>query len=283
MKKRNTCELLSLVLGVSCLCWVGEFSLFAQQDNSWEDDFQRSSVPGRRTFNSTCAGCHGLDGRGSDRAPNIASGTKIQHLTDAQASSIIANGIPGTGMPAFRTLSEPQVRALVRYLRALRGRYKAGIVPGDAARGKQIFFGKGECSACHTISGEGGFLGPDLSAYGNDLSANAILDAIVRSERIEAAGFRSAVLTTRDGKRLEGVIRNEDNFSVQLQDKDGTFHFFQKSDVQNLEHLGRSLMPTNYRDRLSPAELNGLVSYVMTAGSSLRGPQPTPITKGFSK
>jgi putative heme-binding domain-containing protein len=73
------------------------------------------------------------------------------------------------------------------------------------------------------------------------------------------------VLTTRDGDRLEGIVRNEDNFSVQLQTKDGSFHFFQKSDLRNIEPLGRSVMPTNYRERLSPDELNDLVSYLMNA------------------
>lgn len=169
-------------------------------------------------------------------------------------------------MPAFHTLSERQIRAVVSYLRILQGKLGARALPGDPARGKAIFFGKGECSTCHTMSGEGGFLGPDLSAYGSALSAKAIGDEIVRPDRIEPAGYRSAVLTIRDGNRLEGVIRNEDNFSVQLQTKDGSFHFFQKSDLQTVEPLGRSLMPTDYRQRLSPGELNDLVSYLMNGG-----------------
>jgi cytochrome c oxidase cbb3-type subunit 3 len=166
-------------------------------------------------------------------------------------------------MPAFHKLSARQIGSLVSYLRILQGKLDARTAPGDATRGKEKFFGKGECSTCHTISGDGGFLGPDLSAYGSAMSAKAIREEIVRTERIEAAGYRSAVLTTRDGDRLEGVIRNEDNFSVQLQTKDGSFHFLQKSDLRTVEPLGQSLMPTNYRQRLSPDELNDLVSYLM--------------------
>jgi putative heme-binding domain-containing protein len=76
------------------------------------------------------------------------------------------------------------------------------------------------------------------------------------------------VLVTQDGNRLEGVIRNEDNFSVQLQTKDGGFHFFQKSNLRAVEHLERSLMPTDYSERLSASELNDLVSYLMNSGST---------------
>jgi putative heme-binding domain-containing protein len=98
----------------------------------------------------------------------------------------------------------------------------------------------------------------------------------VKPNRIAAPGHRPALLTTRDGSRLEGVIRNEDNFSVQFQTKDGTFHFFQKSDLQTVEPAGQSLMPTNYGQRLSADELNDLVQYLMNGGAaSSRPPQTT--------
>ena len=224
---------------------------------------QQATPDGQATYNSTCAGCHGLDGRGSDKAVNIAS-AEMRHLTDAQLADIIANGVPETGMPGFRNLSEPQIGALVRYLRSLQGKTEAQPLSGDPVRGKTIFFGKGECSNCHTVSGEGGFLGPDLSAYGASVSANAVHDEIVRPQRRPAEGYRSAVLTTGGGEQLEGLIRNEDNFSVQLQARDGSFHFFQKSEIQKLEHLDTSLMPTNYGARLSAGELNDLVSWLMS-------------------
>ena len=129
-------------------------------------------------------------------------------------------------MPPFRGLSDDKVREVVSYLRVLQGKHDARSLPGDPVRGKEIFFGKGACSACHTIYGAGGFLGPDLSAYGTTTSAQAILDAILNTNRIVPAGYRLAIVTTRNGNRFEGVIRNEDNFSLQLQTKDGSFHFF---------------------------------------------------------
>ncbi len=220
---------------------------------------------GKTTYNTSCAGCHGLDGRGSDKAANISGTTKVQHLSDAQLSNIISNGVPGTGMPGFRNLTEKQTRAVVSYLRSLQGKLEGRNLPGDTGRGKQIFFGKGECSSCHTISGQGGFLGPDLSGYGATVSAEAIRDEIVRSRRMPAQGYRSAVLVTSEGDRLEGVIRNEDNFSIQFQNKNGGFHFFQKSELRSIDRIENSLMPTDYRERLSSAELNDLASYLMTA------------------
>src|SRR5438270_3537781 len=85
-------------------CALGPFPARAQQEDSWEEDFQSAPPPGKRTFTSTCAGCHGLDGRGGERAPNIASGAKVQRMSDAQIANVISNGVQGTGMPAFHAL-----------------------------------------------------------------------------------------------------------------------------------------------------------------------------------
>lgn len=264
LSSRNASHLL---LALSLLLGAATFhasSALAQQDDSPDGGVKKTPAPGGRIFNSTCAGCHGLDGRGSDKGANIAGSVKVRHLSDAEVSAIISNGVPGTGMPAFHNLNPVQISSLVSYLRILQGKSNARTSPGDPTRGKEIFFGKGECSTCHIISGEGGFLGPDLSYAA--ASAKAILDEIVRPKRNPPAGYRSAVLTTRDGDRLEGIIRNEDNFSLQLQTKDGSYHFFEKSDLRTLEPASQSLMPTNYSQRLSPDELNDVVSYLMNGG-----------------
>ena len=35
--------------------------------------------------------------------------------------------------------------------------------------------------------------------------------------------------------RYQGIIRNEDNFSLQLQSEDGAFHFLSKADLKTIE------------------------------------------------
>ena len=226
------------------------------------------SSSGESVFAANCSGCHGLDGQGSERAPGIAGSAKVQRLSDEQLAKIVSRGVPGTGMPAFQVLGDDKVRNVVSYLRVLQGKHGPLSLPGNATRGKEIFFGKGECSSCHMIYGAGGFLGPDLSTYSPGVSAQAILDAILTVDRVVPAGYRAAIVTSRDGHRFEGIARNEDNFSLQLQTKDGAFHFFEKSNLERVEHPNQPLMPTNYRQRLSPDELNDLVSYLVNGGIS---------------
>src|ERR1700730_6755941 len=119
-----------------------------------QKDSKLVSTRGKRTFASTCASCHGLDGRGGERAPNIAESPKAQRLSNAQIVHIIENGIPGTGMPAFHSLESSNIKAVVTHLRTLQGTKKPVKLPGDPERGETIFFGKAGCSSCHVVAGK---------------------------------------------------------------------------------------------------------------------------------
>jgi putative heme-binding domain-containing protein len=233
-----------------------------------------SADEGHRTYSASCAGCHGLDGRGTDKAINIAGSPSVQNLTDAQLAGIISEGVIEEGMPAFRSLNESQLHTLVAYVRILQGKSQATALPGDPKRGQEIFFGKGGCGQCHTVAGRGGFLGPDLTNHAATSSVDAIRDEIVRSPRMPAPRYRMAVLTTIAGDRIEGLIRNEDNFSIQLQATDGTFHLFRKSNLKTVEYSTRALMPTDYRKRMSDSDLKDLASYLLTTPENKTGLVP---------
>jgi cytochrome c oxidase cbb3-type subunit III len=234
------------------------------------------SVQGKQTFTSTCAQCHGLDGKGSERGPNIADRPSVQRLSDSQISHVIENGVPGTGMPAFHSLQAPQVRALVAYLRMLQGKNETTTLPGDPAQGKTVFFGKAGCSECHMIEGQGGFIAADLSDYARSHAVEQIRGAILNLPSSNRQ-VRLVTATLRDGEKFQGRVRDEDNFSVQLQTLDGTFHFLAKSEIDKMEADSQSLMPSNYGSRLGPQELNDLISYLMSVAGTSGSTSPAKV------
>ena len=117
------------------------------------------------------------------------------------------------------------------------------------------------------VSGLGGFIGPDLSSYGNQHSPDVIRNAILDPNKNLDPRHRTVTAVTRDGQRYTGIALNEDNFSLQLQTLDGAFHFFNKSILARLEHEPRSIMPSNYGSTLSRSELGDLVSYLTRVGA----------------
>jgi cytochrome c oxidase cbb3-type subunit III len=239
----------------------------AAQPDSRQRYIRPASMRGKQTFSSTCAGCHGLDGKGSERAPSIADRPNVQRLSDSQIFRIIENGIPGTGMPAFHSLENSQIKAVVAYLRTLQGTTTAVKLPGDPERGRTIFVEKAGCSGCHMIAGQGGFIGSDLSAYGRIHGVDEIRSAIVKPTPSGDRQVRIATATSR-GEKYAGRVRNEDNFSLQLQGLDGTFYFLSKSDIDNLEYESQALMPSDYSSKLNASELDDVVSYLISAASA---------------
>jgi putative heme-binding domain-containing protein len=218
---------------------------------------------GRKTFESVCATCHGLDGKGGERGPNVATRAEVQRLSDGETLRILRAGIPAAGMPAFGALGLPKIKAVMGYLRVLQGGSKPVSIRGDAQSGKLFFFGKAGCAKCHMINGAGGFLGADLSSYGSNVSIEDMRAAITDPNRDLEPTERTVLVTTRDGRQFTGIARNEDNFSLQLQTLEGAFHLFAKADLEHIEYRPKSLMPSDYGSVLSASELDDLVSFLL--------------------
>jgi cytochrome c oxidase cbb3-type subunit III len=224
-----------------------------------------SSEVGRRLFESNCAGCHGLDGRGGEKGPNIATRPEISNRSDDEILAILRRGVPGAGMPAFSRLGDAKLHAVVRHLRTLQGLNSKMLVAGNTDEGRTVFFKKGGCATCHMINGAGGFLGSDLSKYGAITSVAEIRDQIMNHDQSPRA--RTILVSTRDGRTLSGFTRNEDNFSLQLQTLDGKFHFLDKSTLASVDY-SPAAGAVDAEKQLSENELDGLVSYLVSIARS---------------
>src|SRR5205823_3389711 len=58
------------------------------------------SDPGFRQFESRCAVCHGGDGTGGEHGPAIVN--RIIRRSDRELATLIREGLPNRGMPAFK-------------------------------------------------------------------------------------------------------------------------------------------------------------------------------------
>lgn len=234
---------------------------------------------GKKLFDSNCAGCHGLDARGGEHAPNIATNPELQRISDEQLFRIVRDGAASGTMPAFGgVLNDDQIKVVRAYLRSLQSRVggEHTALPGDPTAGKLLFFGKAACSQCHSIvdsgAGSGGFLASDLTDYARSREPAEILRAITDPNDDLNPRARTAVIVTQDGQKLTGFIRNQDNFSIQFQSLDGTFHLLERSGLASVTYDPLSSMPADYGERLTSAELNNLVSFLMRTAAVDQAP-----------
>ena len=212
---------------------------------------------GKEQFASRCVGCHGPNGEGN-RGPDLTR-TVYRHGNSERAIFMnILSGIPGTGMPSIR-LSDKEMWQLVAYVRTL-SRVEESLPVGDPVAGFDLFR-RHNCGRCHFVDGTGGRLGPDLSSIGWSRSAAHLRDSLIDPNDDIEDDFRQVLVTTNAGSSVQGLLRNEDTYSVLLLDTRGRLRSVLKSNLQKIERPEVSLMPS-FSDRLDEQELDNRVSYL---------------------
>jgi len=141
-------------------------------------------------FSENCAACHGPEGRGG-AAIALASPVYLAIADDASIRKAVAQGVPGTAMPAFAQgsggmLTDAQIGVLTKEIRARWSRpgiLDAASAPsyaprlsGDAERGENAY--KTFCESCHGPAGRGG---QKASAITNDSFLALVSDQGLRT------------------------------------------------------------------------------------------------------
>jgi putative heme-binding domain-containing protein len=220
---------------------------------------QEEIATGARIYSAQCQFCHGRDG---DQVSGIdlRRGVFRQTRDDADLARVISTGTPA-GMPPF-VLSAADLTGIIAYMRAAFDG-SASIQVGDAARGKALFDGKGECASCHRVGASGPLIAPPL----NDIGLARAPAALERSIRAPSSAMmpinRPVQIVMLDGSTLKGRRLNEDTATVQIIDDSEQLRSIAKRDIRTLEVGTTSPMPA-YADRLTDDEIADLVGYLLT-------------------
>ena len=169
--------------------------------------------------------------------------------------------------------------AVHRRLCANAGQIPLEKVPGDPAKGAEVFSTKGACLSCHTRDGQGVAFGPDLTNIGQRRSVAFLRRSLVepaadvpqsfepyRADVSLPLNFSYIRAKTKAGKEYAGIRVNEDTYSIQFRDVTGEIHSFYKKELAELKKDQASPMPV-YGALLAPAELDDVLAYLV----SLRG------------
>jgi putative heme-binding domain-containing protein len=232
-----------------------------------------SIAKGKELFQGTCANCHGIDGSGAN-GPNIQNAAAT--MGPEGLYTRMTSGAIGTAMPNFTFLGDDKIWEIADYVATL-GQHGEGFALGDPQKGKDVYESNG-CASCHSIAGQGGDAGPDLTTIGAqraaamlreevlDPGAHLPLDTAGMSDRSAYHAYQMYRVTLRDGKTIEGTRANEDSFSLQLRDAKGNIHSVEKYNVEKVEPVAdKSFMPS-YKGKLTDAQVNDLVAYLSSLG-----------------
>jgi cytochrome c oxidase cbb3-type subunit 3 len=150
---------------------------------------------------------------------------------------VIRDGRPNAGMPAFKTLSESDMIAIVAFLHRQMDSFAevaggrrnvdpADLATGNVEAGRAYFNGAGKCGACHSATG-------DLAGIGTRLQGlNLMRRMLYPSGPPGSVGKAKATIQLASGETVAGPLAAEDDFSVTVLDPQGAKQTYQKSAVK---------------------------------------------------
>ena len=156
--------------------------------------------------------------------------------------------------------------AIRRYKELLTAEY---LARADAAAGRMIF--DRSCAKCHTLFGEGGNIGPDLTGSGRQ-KLDYVLGNLIDPSAIIDPAYRLTTLLTVDGRLFSGFIVYQDDRSVVLRTQQAQVRL-EMRDVDELITSNKSMMPEGMLGSYSDSQVRDLVRYLASPRQVAR-PQP---------
>ena len=253
---------------ISCIVWASAQGGGARQPRPLPANLPETNpyssaadlAIGRKLFIGRCGQCHGQNGEGG-RGAVLNTGRFRYGGSDRELFVTIRNGIANTEMPGAFNLPEIEIWRMVGFVQQLGRQGATEQSSGDAAAGADVYQ-KNACSTCHTIGGQGGFLGPDLTDVGAKRALRYIRESIVDPSADISFDYRPVEVIDRTGKSVTGVHLNEDEYSIHLRDLSGNLRSFMKTDLKEIKLPRQSLMPA-YAS-LPAGDLENLVAYLGT-------------------
>jgi putative heme-binding domain-containing protein len=142
---------------------------------------------------------------------------------------------------------------------------------GDPVAGRRVF--KNLCAQCHTIYGEGGKVGPDITANGR-ASFDQLLSNVFDPSLVIGADYQVSTVVTKDGRNLTGLIVENNERRVVIRMPGDSQETVPRNNVEYTRLSKLSMMPEGVENVFSKDDLCDLFAFL-----SLDKPPTDPTAK----
>ncbi len=160
---------------------------------------------------------------------------------------------------AWGELREPAADKAALILRLKSDLTPAALAAANKSRGRAVFASL--CAGCHTLYGQGGTIGPDLTGAGRD-NLDYLLENIADPSAVVTADFRMCVVKLKDGRTLNGFIATKTARTLGLRTMTETLTV-ERADVVAIEESPQSIMPEGLLEAVKPEEVRDLIAYLL--------------------
>jgi putative membrane-bound dehydrogenase-like protein len=146
----------------------------------------------------------------------------------------------------------------------------AGAVQGDRSAGRVVF--NNTCAVCHTLFGEGGKIGPDITGGQKRRNLDTLLAKVVDPSSELPLDSRLTIAKLKDGRTVSGMVANRTATTITFK-AIGDPVTVPLADIASTEQAPYSLMPEGLLESLDATQRRNLVAYLM---GDEQVPLPTP-------
>jgi putative membrane-bound dehydrogenase-like protein len=189
----------------------------------------------------------------------IASGTVQPASIDWPSKVTLMRDVPDTLKQRGRSLlarpAEVRQEEIAEYVKAVEER------TARANQGRDVFLR--HCASCHQLGNvaEGATVGPDLMSVRGWRPADIVEHTAYPSKAI-TRGYDLWRVTLRSGGSVQGIIGTETPNAITLRSPSGEETTIARRDIESLSNLNVSVMPPDFRERISPQEMADLVAFI---------------------
>jgi len=138
--------------------------------------------------------------------------------------------------------------------------YSAALsLEADVTRGALVF--ERTCSKCHRIGVVGHSVGPDISDT-RARAADALLYDVLDPNRRVDPQYSEYIVVTKDGRLLNGLLVSETPQTITLKQAEGRQVSVERSEVEELRSINRSLMPEGIEKDVSIQQMADLLAFL---------------------
>ena len=228
---------------------------------------------GRTVWVAECIECHGTSARGTDTGKNIIQSDMVLH--DRYGSTLVpflAKGHPMQSGRKSASLSQTEIADLSHFIHervydTLRGSLifqPQQIVTGNAKAGEAWFNGAGNCSTCHSATG-------DLKGIGGRYDPATLQGRFLFPRGGGRGGGGSSggkqltlTITPPNGPAVTGVPVVFDDFDVSVRDEKGEVHAFTRSPQLKVIRNDPFAMHDQLLDVYSDKNMHDMLAYLVT-------------------
>jgi len=192
----------------------------------------------------------------------------IDRLTDEQKAALkeVLEAQPTGGIPLVEAAARPVVREWT--VDDLLADVESGLTGRNYDNGRKMFQVTA-CYKCHRFAGDGGIVGPELTAVARRYNARTMLEGIIEPSKVISDQYSANIFVMDSGKQVVGRVVNLNNDSIMVSEnmlEPGNLTTLNRQEIEETLVSKASMMPNGLINTLTKDEVLDLVAYLQSGG-----------------